>query len=104
MELNEFEKDLGLQGLRGAVMVSANVWDSSRNFHFVKVPTTKAKLHNAIQSVGKKGRFSTERMLSLFEKNDKSALDALAYRAVLSDKADKAIGEKNACHLGVLKC
>ena len=102
MELTSLEEDIGLGGLHNAIVVSANIWDKNYKLHQVDKVTTVRRLHGSMMKSS--GRYSTERTLQMLAENDPNQLDALCYRAKCSDSKGLAIGEKNACHLGVRKC
>lgn len=100
MELTQFEKDLGLEEVRGAIVVGANIWTKNGgNRIAVEVDTTRRAFHNACKS---EKRYSMEKTLELMAKGNKTeGLRALVYRAKVSDKKGLAIRDKDAVHLGV---
>lgn len=101
MKLTQFEKDLGLEEVKGAIVVSANIWSNSNNMLSVRVETTRRAFHNAVLS---NKRYSMDKMLDLMSKDNKpEGLKALVYRAKVSAEKDLAIREKNAVHLGIMK-
>ena len=102
MELTQFEKDLGLEEVNGAIVVGANIWAKSNGDRIsIEVNTTRRAFHKAVVS---DKRYSMEKMLELMAKGNKSeGLKALVYRAKVSDTKGLSVCEKNAVHLGVMK-
>lgn len=102
MELTQFEKDLGLEEVKGAIVVGANIWTKNNGSKIsVEVDTTRREFHKAVVS---KKRYSMDKMFELIAKGNKSeGLKALVYRAKFSDAKDLAIREKNAVLLGIMK-
>lgn len=102
MELTQFEKDLGLEEVKGAIVVGANIWTKKNGSKIsVEVDTTRREFHRAVLS---EKRYSMDKMFELMAKGNKSeGLKALVYRAKFSGTKDLAIREKNAVHLGIMK-
>lgn len=101
MEFTQFEKDLGLQYCRGSIEVGANIWTNKDTLVCVSVNTTRRIFHNAIKS-GK--RYSMEKTMQLIASGNKTeGLQAIAYRAKVSDAKGLAIHEAGAVHLGVMQ-
>lgn len=102
MVLTKLEQDIGLADVKGTIVVGANIWVKKGQHISVEVNTTRRDFHRAM--VADK-RYSMEKTLQLMAMgNKKEGLQALAYRAKYSDEHGLAIGEKNAVHLGVMKC
>ena len=100
MVLSNFETDLGLQDFSGTIKVSANIWGKGTECVHYNCYTTRAKLHNALN---KKMRYSTEKTIEAIQQSSPKVLDMVAYRAKISDSKNLAVGERNACHLGITK-
>lgn len=102
MELTQFEKNLGLEEVKGTIVVGANIWTKKNGSKIsVEVDTTRREFHKAVVS---EKRYSMDKMFELMAKGNKSeGLKALVYRAKFSDTKDLAIREKNAVHLGIMK-
>ena len=98
--METFKENIGLGGLHNAIVVDGYLWDKKRNFHKVSTVTTVRRFNLALKN---KERFSTERTLHLFEEKSPDRLKALCYRAKKSFNEGKALGDKDACHIGVLK-
>ena len=102
MVLTKLEQDIGLADVKGTITVGANIWAKKGQRISVEVVTTRRAFHNAMVA---DTRYSMEKTLKLMATgNKKEGLQALAYRAKYSDEHGLAIGEKNAVHLGVMKC
>ncbi len=101
MELSQFEKDLGLQDCRGSIEVGANIWTKKDTLVRVSVNTTRRAFHNAVKS---DKRYSMEKTMQLIASGNKTeGLQALTYRAKVSDAKGLAIREAGAVHLGVMQ-
>lgn len=101
MELTQFEKDIGLQDCRGSIRVGANIWSKKDRLVRVEVDTTRRAFHNAVKS---DKRYSMEKTLQLMATGNKTeGLQALAYRAKVSDAKGLAIHEAGAVHLGIMQ-
>ena len=102
MELTQFEKDLGLEEVKGAIVVGANIWTKKNGSKIsVEVDTTRREFHRAVVS---EKRYSMDKMFELMSKGNKSeGLKALVYRAKVSDKKELAIRDNGAVHLGIMK-
>ena len=98
--METLEESVGLGGLHNAIVVDGYLWDKKRQFHKVSTVTTVRRFKSACKSPT---RYSTEHTLSLFEEGKPEKLKALCYRAKVSASKGLAIGDKDACHLGVLK-
>lgn len=101
MELTQFEKDIGLQDCRGSIRVGANIWAKKDRLVRVEVDTTRRAFHNAVKS---DKRYSMEKTLQLMTTSNKTeGLQALVYRAKVSDAKGLAVREAGAVHLGVMQ-
>lgn len=100
MELTQFERDLGLEEVRGAIVVGANIWTKKNGSRIsVEVDTTRRQFHNAVKSTK---RYSMDKLLELMTTDNKTeGLRALVYRAKVSNEKGLAIRDKDAVHLGV---
>ena len=102
MVLTKLEQDIGLADVKGTIVVGANIWAKKGQRISIEVDTTRRDFHRAMVS---DKRYSMEKTLQLVAMGNKQeGLQALAYRAKYSDEHGLAIGEKNAVHLGVMKC
>ena len=103
MVFSNLEKDIGLDSpkMSGKIFVSAYCWSKTGSpKNVIEVHTTRAKLHNAFQQ---KKRYSMSKLLELNKQGSPETLQALAYRAAVSDKNGGVVGEKNTCDLAVFK-
>lgn len=100
----DFEQELGITKYRGDVVLNANLWDNNGELHQFSVETTKRMIKKNISS---RQRFSIENTIDICSKKGKchttKKVAALLYRARRSLEKNLAIGDKTACHLGVLQ-
>ena len=98
--MNNTNLDLavGLQDYKKNIVVSANIWEKDWVCRQVVVPTTVRKFRAAEKS---RVRYSTEKTVKMLASGDKKALEALLYRAKVSEQKDLAVGTKDACHIGI---
>lgn len=94
----DLDRAVGLSEYKNAIKVSASIWEKDWVCRQVEMNTTVRAFKKAEKS---KVRYSTENCVKLLVSNDKKALDALLYRAKVSEQKDLAIGTKNACHIGI---
>lgn len=101
MELTQFEQDLGLNEVKGTIIVDANIWSNNSDMLSIRVETTRRAFHNATLN---NKRYSMDKMLDLMSKDNKSeGLKALVYRAKVSAEKDLPIRTKGAVHLGIIQ-
>lgn len=99
MELTQFESDLGMKGLHGAIVVNATIWDKQgRESTQTEIHTTVCKFHNAIKSKKRIGLDNAVKSIGT-----KGCLTAMVYRAKISHEKDLALYQKGCCNLGVTR-